>query len=505
MAFSIKGIEFANKGYFINLSKCLDRLKHVNELIEKYNISNLNRFDALSDEWRNFSCTKSHLGIFKEALEDDLDIIFVAEDDFNIKESCGKHFTLDESLQSVSEQLKQVEWDVVCFGCTPRTHLIPITTHLAINHKSTGSWGYLIKKKAYQYILQHSDYKKDTLAIDDYLPLLNTKGFVSLCTIPCLFHHSDGFSSTMTGKENDIANYSQMIEGYLDKYIYENITGDYVNEYRVERNVTVVITGHFVDNFLYYLRYLLHSLPKEFKKCKFLVIYDTHEKTVDYHKMKELEYYLQYTYHDINYEVLFSNYGLIDSFQIALQKIKTDYFLFLEHDWVFLKNDMKIKEIIDSFMKYSFINSVYFNKDINEIKSLEICEDVNHNITPFIKEERVTEVDLITTVRWFNNPFIGRVNKYKEWFNKFIKNDCNHHQGQHNIEETMIRVYRNEISLNVWEDIKDNWGTFLYGKLNEGPFMGHLDGSRRYQNENKNISEYSADEYVKNNALPQNY
>ena len=137
------------------------------------------------------------------------------------------------------------------------------------------------------------------------------------------------------------------------------------------------------------------------------------------------------------------------------------------------------------------------------MRGFDIATDVENNVTPFDLENRVSEVNLITVCRWSNNPVMFRLSKMKEWFEKYI--DTGHigniHQGQHNVEETMIPTYRKIISENRWDDIKDNWGTFLYGNLGEGPYVGHTDASRRYQGSSKSTPEINGEEYIKNNPL----
>ena len=78
------------------------------------------------------------------------------------------------------------------------------------------------------------------------------------------------------------------------------------------------------------------------------------------------------------------------------------------------------------------------------------------------------------------------------------------HQGQYNVEDSMIREYRELLLKSKWEEIRDDWGTFLYGKVGSGPYVGHTDGSRRYQTSIRTMAEDNADEYVKNNPLPNN-
>jgi hypothetical protein len=68
----------------------------------------------------------------------------------------------------------------------------------------------------------------------------------------------------------------------------------------------------------------------------------------------------------------------------------------------------------------------------------------------------------------------------------------------------MIRIYRDEIKNNKWEDIFDNWGTYLYGNIGDGPFVGHTDASQRYQTQNRTMAEDNGDKFMLNNPLNNN-
>ena len=220
--FSILDKEFAEQGFFINLDRSTERLGHINKLIDKYNIKNLRRFSALEDSLKVYSCTKSHLEIFKFAKFKNLKTIFVGEDDLDIKDTCyfpKGNLEFTKSLDLVFEDLKTVEWDVVLFGCNPKEELKRVTDNLYSVTKSTGSWAYLIKSKAYNYILENSDYRKDYIAIDDWLCQLSSKGFKVLTTIPMLINHAAGFESTM--QPNGPVNYDVWIKGNYHNFVYE--------------------------------------------------------------------------------------------------------------------------------------------------------------------------------------------------------------------------------------------------------------------------------------------
>jgi hypothetical protein len=209
----------------------------------------------------------------------------------------------------------------------------------------------------------------------------------------------------------------------------------------------------------------------------------------------------------MNYNIIYSKTGISHSMKLALENVKTKYFLFLEHDWIFLeKRPIDFVSLKRAFDNHNFVNAVWFNKDDNQLKGFEICGDRLGNVTPYEQEDRVTECDLTKTIRWSNNPVMFRKSKMQEWFDKYIDNDSigKIHQGQYNVEDNMIRVYRQTIEESVWEEIKDDWGTFLHGKPGDCELVGHTDGSRRYQTSIRTMAEDNADEYVKNNPLPEN-
>jgi GR25 family glycosyltransferase involved in LPS biosynthesis len=504
--FKINGIKFADRGFFINLNKSTDRLGLVVKQIKQFNIEGLNRFEALTDEWIHFSCTKSHLKVFETSLLEDYDTIFVAEDDFLIEENCffphGDKQNIHNVLSKVSEDLNSVEWDVLLFGCNPKAPLIPITNNLAVVNKSTGAWAYLIKKRAYRYLLKNSNYKKDVIAIDDWLPILNDKGFITLTTIPLTINHGVGLVSTL--QPAGPVNYDGWIKGSYHKFLYDLYPNNNFLSNNIQNNITVVIAGHFVDDFLFYLNYLLHSLPEELKKCKILVNYDISNELEPNAKKVMLSAFFRDVKHSMNTSVSFSYGGLISSIDNIIEQIRTPYFVFLEHDWVFLKKDsIDFDKLLTVFNIHNFVNAVWFAKDNNNVRAFEITDDIDGSTTPFIKEERVNECDLVTTCRWSNNPVIFRVSKFKEWFYGIIKNEHTGKtsQGSHNVEETMIPFYREIIKERGWNNVRDEWGTFLYGNIGEGPYVGHTDASRRYQGISKSQPEINGEEYIKNNPL----
>jgi hypothetical protein len=506
--------KIADKGFFINLEKSTDRLDNVNTQILKFKIDNLNRFEALTDEMVQCSATKSHRGVFEIAKHENLDVVFVAEDDFQIYDECeyydGQTKKFITVLNDVLRDLETVKWDVVLFGCNPKTPTVPITKNLATVCKSTGAWAYIIKKDAYEYILDNFNYRRDYLAIDDILPMLNFKGFVTLTTIPLMISHAVGYESTL--QPRGPVNYTQWINGNYGAHLYSKYSKlennkIHIKSNNIENDITILITGHFVDDFLKYLRYLLKSIPDELQSCKFHIHYDCSRENSDNDKKFLLSAYFRDTKYNLNANISYSFGGLISSIDSVIDKINTKFFILLEHDWVFLdKKSIDFEKLLLAMKRHHFVNAVWFNKDDNRLRGFEVETDITNKTTNFELDSRVIELPLITTCRWSNNPVIFKTEKFKEWYYKYIKNEHTNkvHQGCHNVEETMIRIYRDEIKNNKWEDIFDNWGTYLYGNIGDGPFVGHTDASQRYQTQNRTMAEDNGDKFMLNNPLNNN-
>lgn len=504
--FKINGVKLADNGFFINLNKSTDRLYNVVKQIEKFKIEGLQRFEALTDEWRQYSCTKSHLAVLEEFANSNHETAFIAEDDFQIEDTCyypineNKNILLDEVVNNVYEDLNKIEWDVVLLGCNPKSNIIPITKNIGIIDRSTGAWAYLIKKNAAKFILENLNYRKQLLAIDDFLPRLNDKGLKTLTTIPLLINHAEGYESTL--QPAGPTYYDGWIKGNYHKFLYDNLKNEKSDITKIQQNTTIFITGHFCDNFLFYLNYLIYSLPEELKKCRFIIRYDNHENLPNVET--QLKHYFYNQQSNLNVRISTGKGGLISSIKYGLENIQTKYFIHLEHDWVFLKkNSVNFTNLIGALENNEFVNAVWFNKDDNQMRGFEICRDKLDRTTPFDVDKRIKEANLISSVRWSNNPAIYRKEKYIEWFNKYINNEFVdiQNQGPHNVEEKMIPIYRDIVSKNLWEEVRDDWGTFIYGEIGDDPIVGHTDASNRYKGQMRSQPEINGEEYIKNNPI----
>lgn len=501
--FKILDYKLADAGFYINLDESIERKNFIENQKEIFNISNLDRFSALSNELRQSSCTESHRAIFRKCINNGIKKTFVAEDDFVIN---AKFNFLNKNIElsSILEYLVDFDdYDVLMFGCNPKKKLIVQSKYIAKNLSSTGAWAYIIKENAMKYILDNYNYRKDYCAIDDILPSLNGKGFKTVVTLPQICNHRDGIESTLQPHVG-VTHYSTWINGNWDKYFFDYIKNENEliksidNEYLVPQKLTVVITGHSVENWLFHLRYLLQSMPKILFDCHFIVCYDN----FSYDDKFNLSKFFRDVKSEIHPTIEYVNGGLISSLKKVLLCINTEYFLWLEHDWVFLKQNIDFFNIIKAMDNNNFINSIWLNKDDNNPRGFDICK-YNNKITPYELDNRIDECNIVTTCRWSNNPAIHRTSRMRELFDKYINNEYVDltNQRSHNIEEKIIPIYRKEIEDYGWEAVKDTWGTYVYGNLNDSPCMGHTDATRRYQGGSKSMPEINGENYINQNPL----
>lgn len=228
--FSICGTKLADAGFFINLEKSTDRVKNINNQIINFEIKDLYRYPALTNQdMPQSSATDSHVDLFKHCLENKIETVAVFEDDFQFYHKVGylrnNNDNLSDYIAIFLNSVQNVDWDVLFLGFNPKKTCIPINKYTARVFKSTGAWSYLIKKKAYEYIINTINYPRDRLAIDDVLPYLTYCGFNCYASTITLCHHGVNFVSTLQPSLGPI-DYSEWILGNYHKNMWNSINND---------------------------------------------------------------------------------------------------------------------------------------------------------------------------------------------------------------------------------------------------------------------------------------
>lgn len=264
---NILGRKIADAGYYINLDSSTDRKENVEKQILDFQIENLTRLPALTDEARQSSATKSHRKVFELCNENNIESVVVLEDDFQLYQDVSLGSTefskpLGEYLDELLIELANVDWDVILLGFNGRRIAIPMSKNLSRVFSCTGGWGYIIKRDAYNFILDNYDYGRDRQAIDDILPKLSYHGFDVFATNIQVVHHGIGFESTLDPKGP--VNYTEWINGNYYNSIWRHIKNlpsfdggleDLYNNSKFSRENIIVLKNYprdasFIENFI---------------------------------------------------------------------------------------------------------------------------------------------------------------------------------------------------------------------------------------------------------------
>jgi len=421
--FSILNYSLADCGFYVNLDSSIDRKNYVEQQIKDFNIQNLYRFPAVTDDMIQASCTNSHRAVFQNCLDSGYKSVFVAEDDFEILQNPFYFHDLSISINDFLDKnhdfILNGDYDILQFGCNPKRPLIPINESFAYNYNSTGAWAYIIREKAMIHILNNYHYRRDYQAIDDILPKLSHFKFKTLVTIPQIIKHKDGIPSTLQPHVG-ITHYSTWISGNWCKYLYEKHDIIYsqstdellakLNEPKpVQQKLTIFINGNCLSNWIENLTTLLKSMQKELLNCRFILVYDScsgGDEFAMYAYFRDVE-------PDICPHIEFiTNKDFKNSFKTFLSKVNTDYCLFLDHEKT-LPNNIDFNKLIGIFDKYNFINTIWLEDNTDQMEMDGLLE------------LRVNEMLLYTINKWINSPGIFRVEKLKSLFDTHSTQDIN--------------------------------------------------------------------------------
>lgn len=159
------------------------------------------------------------------------------------------------------------------------------------------------------------------------------------------------------------------------------------------------------------------------------------------------------------------------NFLNGIEKVKTPYFLFMEHDWCFIEtpNITKLVEAMDNHKK---INVVYFNKRRNiERPKLEFV------LKP---DKEITELPLLKTTKWSNNPNLTRTSKWaNEWLEIVKHAPLYRGDPKKQIEPILHGIYKQQIINEGFDSAHSKWGTYSYGEIGKNHMVIHIDGSQR--------------------------
>jgi hypothetical protein len=187
-----------------------------------------------------------------------------------------------------------------------------------------------------------------------------------------------------------------------------------------------------------------------------------------------------------------SNKGLRPALKTALKRINSEYIMFLEHDWKFIRK-VNLNDLINLMEMEKSINYIRFNKR----KTRETGEDT------ILNETIINNTKLTKTSNWSNNPHIARTKVYRKWIslahplkymlvnlfkfglkeNGYIREPIRRYRPKNrnskqgtgdNIESLLNRYYKRLIDVEGFERAHAMMGVYIYGGCGENPYIDHL-------------------------------
>lgn len=206
--------KYYDKIFIINLEKRKDRWKDILLNLDKFKITNYERFNAcyvdnLHDEdpnnYKNFrengvkkhgkkyingalGCKKSHLEIIKLAKTRKYKKILILEDDIIIRDIFSQKMSI---VQKEIEELGE-NFDIILFTGNHQKLPKKSTEHLYKISETYATMAYTINHKLYDYILNTAI--SSGLEIDVYYTKFVYNKQNSYCVIPHIFGHVGGYS-----------------------------------------------------------------------------------------------------------------------------------------------------------------------------------------------------------------------------------------------------------------------------------------------------------------------
>lgn len=191
----------------------------------------------------------------------------------------------------------------------------------------------------------------------------------------------------------------------------------------------------------------------DIKSISDIVIYcDPHPNINQYETYIKQVKDIQKMFENIPFRILKTK-SLSDGYYKSIINSKTKYIFQLEHDWIFLKQNIlhTLDDILNEMEQFE-IPYMRFNKRKNVICGSDL----------YLEEIKLQKFSVCKTPNMSNNPhIINRDFYYSNNYHKAIK--IKH--GSKGIEEELQAKYQNG---------------YIYGGLNNEPTISHLDGKKKY-------------------------
>ena len=153
---------------------------------------------------------------------------------------------------------------------------------------------------------------------------------------------------------------------------------------------------------------------------------------------------------------------------------KHDYLFLVEHDWE-LCVDLDLVSLVQTFEEHDHVNYIRFNKRANVVTPKLTATRRNGGDLYLIQDTK-TDVPLLATPQYSNNPHIERMSKYREWC-EVVKNNpvfAGMNGGAGGFEHPLQEKSLDDMEAHGISKRNEMWGTYIYGKIGDPQATKHF-------------------------------
>lgn len=226
-------------------------------------------------------------------------------------------------------------------------------------------------------------------------------------------------------------------------------------------NYSVIITASFISSHpsIEFIKATLDSLEHANLNKNTPVIlahdYSSDGKFIEY--LKNLKRYIA-NKKNIKLVVRKSPGHLTGNIRNAFKYVKTEYVLIIQHDFPFIRS-FDIEKIIDDMKENPELKHIKFNKRAN----IKIHSNAINDL--FGKEVKSSNYTYTRTPSWSDNNHICR----SDYYRNIILKECNNGKPMESYLMNKSKTRK----------IHDKYGTYIFGPINQRPYIKHLDGRKR--------------------------
>jgi len=198
--------------YYINLDTREDRKVETLKELTDFGIENPKRFNAIKHKHGGIGCSKSHLGVLKEARDNNYPYVAIFEDDVKFLDIVDTHKNINKLLKS------GINWDVLLLSGNNYKPYDVINDDLYRVKNCQCCTAYIVKREYYDTLINHWEYGlKMFIQTNDYPKYACDQYWKEL-------QKKDNFLLLVPMKVVQRPDHSDIMGGYVD---YESIMKDY--------------------------------------------------------------------------------------------------------------------------------------------------------------------------------------------------------------------------------------------------------------------------------------